>query len=179
MNVAPGKLKDVVVIEPKVFGDARGFFLETWSAKRYVDAGVPDAFVQDNISFSARGILRGLHFQKPNPQGKLVSVLAGEVYDVVVDLRGDSPTCGQWEPFSLTGDSKRQVYVPPGFAHGFQVVSETALFHYKCTDYYAPANEHTLRWDDPDLAIPWPVPNPIVSDKDRKGVRLRDLRGEA
>jgi dTDP-4-dehydrorhamnose 3,5-epimerase len=175
MLVTAGKLAGVVIIEPKVFGDTRGFFLETWNARRYAEAGVPATFVQDNISYSGRGTLRGLHFQNPNPQGKLVGVLIGEVYDVVVDLRRSSPTCGQWAAVSLTGESKRQLYVPPGFAHGFQVVSDAALFHYKCTHYYAPADEHTLRWDDPDLAIPWPLPDPLVSPKDAKGIRLSDL----
>jgi len=175
MKVIASKLDGVKIIEPAVFGDARGFFLESWNDRRYKELVGPESYVQDNISFSRRGILRGLHFQNPNPQGKLVTVLAGEVYDVAVDLRQGSPTFGQWEGFVLSSETKRQVFIPPGFAHGFQVVSETAMFQYKCTGYYSPADEHSLMWNDPDLGIDWPLPDPQLSAKDRDGKRLRDL----
>jgi dTDP-4-dehydrorhamnose 3,5-epimerase len=175
MNVIPCKLDGLLVIEPRVFGDARGFFLESWQAERYRQAGVSGEFVQDNLSSSRRGILRGLHFQSPNPQGKLVQALEGEIFDVAVDLRRGSPTFGRWEGIVLSAQNRRQLWVPPGFAHGFAVVSETALFHYKCTAYYSPADECTLSWNDPDLGIPWPVDEPILSAKDRAGFRLRDI----
>lgn len=175
MKVIPGKLAGLAVIEPKVFGDARGFFFEGWNASRYREAGVAGEFVQDNLSHSGRGILRGLHFQSPNPQGKLVQVLEGEVFDVAVDLRRSSPTFGRWEGVVLSAANHRQLWVPPGFAHGFAVLSESALFHYKCTAYYSPADEWTLLWNDPELAIEWPVADPVLSAKDRKGMALRDL----
>lgn len=178
MKVLPSKLAGVRLIQPDVFGDARGFFLETWNGRRYAEAGAPDRYVQDNLSFSRRGILRGLHFQKPNTQGKLVMVLTGEVYDVALDLRRGSPTFGQWEAYQLSGENKLQVYLPPGLAHGFQVVSESALFHYKCTAYYAAADEHCVLWNDPALAIPWPVADPVLSAKDLQGRRLSDLTPE-
>jgi dTDP-4-dehydrorhamnose 3,5-epimerase len=175
MNIIRCELEGLLIIEPKVFGDARGFFLETWQLRRYRDCGLAADFVQDNVSLSRRGSLRGLHFQNPTPQGKLVSVLEGEVFDVAVDLRRSSPTFGRWHGLSLSSENKRQFYLPPGFAHGFVVVSETALFHYKCTDYYAPKDELAIRWDDPDLAIAWPCREPLVSDRDRHGLRLRDV----
>lgn len=175
MKIIPSKLPGVRIIEPAVFGDARGYFVETWNARRYAEIHGPAGFVQDNLSLSSRGTLRGLHFQNPNAQGKLISVLAGEVYDVIVDLRQSSPTFGHWEAFSISAANQLQVFLPPGFAHGFQVVSDTALFHYKCTAFYSAADEHTLRWDDPDLGIPWPLPDPILSAKDTRGKRLKDL----
>lgn len=178
MKVIPCDLEGLLLIEPKVFGDARGFFLETWNERRYREAGIPGPFVQDNLSFSRRGAVRGLHFQNPSAQGKLVYVLQGEVFDVAVDLRRSSPTFGRWYGVTLSSDNKRQLYIPPGFAHGFAVVSETALFAYKCTDFYAPEHETTLLWNDPDLAIPWPVEEPVLSEKDRHGLRLRDLPEE-
>ncbi|MAK42571.1 MAG: dTDP-4-dehydrorhamnose 3,5-epimerase [Spongiibacter sp.] len=157
MKVIPTKLKDCVIIEPKVFGDHRGFFLETFQAERYRDeAGIELPFVQDNHSRSGGGGLRGLHFQKNKPQGKLVRVVSGEVFDVAVDIRKGSPSFGLWEGVILSEDNHRQFWVPPGFAHGFVVLSETADFEYKCTDYYDPSDEGSLRWDDPDLAITWP-----------------------
>ncbi len=162
-------------MEPKVFGDARGFFMETWNQHRYAEAGLNVDFVQDNISVSRQGILRGLHFQNPHPQGKLVSVLQGEVFDVALDLRQHSPTFRRWHGLNLSSENKRQFYIPPGFAHGFLVLSETAMFHYKCTEFYSPKDEATIRWDDPDLAIQWPSGNPQVSEKDAKGLRLKDL----
>jgi dTDP-4-dehydrorhamnose 3,5-epimerase len=175
LNVIRCQLEGLLIVEPKVFGDSRGFFMESWNQRRYAEAGLPDTFVQDNFSFSRRGALRGLHFQNPLPQGKLVSVLEGEVFDVAVDLRRNSPTFARAETVRLSGESKRQFYVPPGFAHGFLVLSETALFHYKCTAFYSPQNEMTLLWNDPQLAIDWPLQNPTLSEKDAKGLRLRDL----
>jgi dTDP-4-dehydrorhamnose 3,5-epimerase len=178
MKVTPCELSGLLVIEPAVFGDQRGFFMETWNRRRYEEAGVPGNFVQDNLSFSRRGILRGLHFQNPNPQGKLVSVLQGEVFDVAVDLRQSSSTFGRWQAARLSGENKRQFFVPAGFAHGFLVLSETALFHYKCSEYYSPKDELTLRWDDPAIGIQWPMNQPSLSAKDAKGLLLRELPPE-
>ena len=175
MKVTPGQISGLLVIEPSVFGDPRGFFMETWNLRKYQDAGIAVPFVQDNISVSRRGALRGLHFQNPNPQGKLVSVLQGEVLDLVVDIRLRSSTFGKWEAVQLSSENKRQFYIPPGFAHGFLVLSDTAMFHYKCTDFYSPKDEMTIHWNDPDLGIRWPKDNPIVSDKDAKGLRLKDV----
>jgi dTDP-4-dehydrorhamnose 3,5-epimerase len=178
MNIIPCELSGLVIIEPKVFGDARGFFFELYNQKRYVECGLDLAFVQDNVSFSRRGTLRGLHYQNPRAQGKVVSVLQGEVFDVAVDVRLGSPTFGRWHGVSLSAENKRLFYVPPGFAHGFVVVSDTALFHYKCTDFYSPKDEVTVRWDDPVLAIQWPVPAPILSERDARAPLLRDVPPE-
>jgi len=178
MNIIRCELDGLLILEPKVFGDPRGFFLESWNRRRYHDAGIEADFVQDNLSFSRRGTLRGLHFQNPAPQAKLVSVLQGEVSDVAVDLRRSSPTFSRWHAVTLSGENKRQFFVPPGFAHGFVVLSETALFHYKCADYYSPKDELTIRWDDPDLGIPWPVKEPVLSEKDAKAPLLRELPRE-
>ena len=167
MNVIKTKIKDLLIIEPKVFGDERGFFYETFQAERYKAAGVNADFVQDNRSRSSRGVLRGLHFQKTKPQGKLVSVSEGEVFDVAVDLRPESNTFGQYESVLLTGENKLQFFVPAGFAHGFCVLSETADFQYKCTDYYDPSDEGGLLWNDDNLAIQWPIEAPLLSDKDK------------
>ena len=175
MKVIETSLPGVVIIEPKVFGDERGFFMETWNKQRYSDAGIPTDFVQDNLSFSRRGVLRGLHFQNPNAQGKLVSVLQGEVYDVALDIRYGSPTFGQWTAIRLSSENRRQFYVPEGFAHGFCVTSETALFSYKCTDLYNQQAEGSILWNDPDLGIEWPVETPELSGKDCEGMRLRDF----
>jgi dTDP-4-dehydrorhamnose 3,5-epimerase len=175
MNIIACDIGGLLTLEPKVFGDARGFFMETWNRKRYAEAGINFDFVQDNISLSRRGILRGLHFQNPGGQGKLVSVLQGEVFDVAVDLRKSSPTFGRWHGVTLSGENKRQFFVPPGFAHGFAVMSETALFAYKCTDFYSPQTELTLAWNDPEVGIRWPLENPQLSEKDARGLRLRDL----
>jgi dTDP-4-dehydrorhamnose 3,5-epimerase len=175
MNVITCDIPGLLVIEPKVFGDVRGFFMETWNRQRYAAAGLDWDFVQDNVSLSRRGILRGLHFQNPGGQGKLVHVLQGEVYDVAVDLRKSSPTFGRSYGLTLSAENKRQFFVPPGFAHGFAVLSETALFVYKCTSLYAPQNELTLAWNDPDLGINWPIEAPQLSEKDARGVRLRDM----
>ena len=175
MEIIPCELAGLLLIEPKVFGDARGFFMETWNQERYRASGVGVDFVQDNLSFSRSGTLRGLHYQKPKSQGKLVSVLLGEVYDVAVDIRRSSPTFGKWSGVVLSAENKRQFYLPPGFAHGFVVTSETALFHYKCTDYYSPQDERTIQWNDPDLGIRWPFDTPILSERDALAVAFHDL----
>jgi dTDP-4-dehydrorhamnose 3,5-epimerase len=175
LHLTPCQLDGLLLIEPDVFGDPRGYFLESWNRRRYAEAGLDIDFVQDNLSLSRRGILRGLHFQNPNAQGKLVMVLEGEVFDVAVDLRRSSKTFSRWEGVRLSGEDKRQLYVPPGFAHGFQVVSESALFLYKCTAAYSPADERAVRWDDPELAIAWPIPEPVLSGKDAKAPLLREL----
>ena len=167
---------DVLVIEPEVYRDDRGYFLETWQRDRYAEAGVSGTFVQDNLSRSRRGVLRGLHFQKPRPQGKLVQVLRGAVFDVVVDVRVGSPTFGRWGGDRLSDEGRRQLWVPEGFAHCFVTLSDRADFHYKCTEFYAPGAEHTLRWDDPDVGIDWPVREPVVSEKDAAGDSLEALR---
>lgn len=176
MNVIKTKLNGVVIIEPKVFGDDRGFFLESFNSSRYKEiAGITDAFVQDNHSRSSQGVLRGLHFQKTKPQGKLVRVVSGEVYDVAVDIDPASSTYGRHEGVILSAENKRQFYIPPGYAHGFAVLSASADFEYKCTDYYDPADEGGIIWNDPDIAIEWPIEQPTLSDKDRKLPRLKDL----
>ncbi len=175
MNVLTCDIPGLLVIEPKVFGDARGFLLETWNKGRYEEAGIRTEFVQDNLSFSTKGTLRGLHFQNPNAQAKLIQALQGEVYDVAVDLRRSSPTFGRWHGIVISSENKRQFYIPAGFAHGFQVLSETALFHYKCDNFYSPKDEGTLLWNDAKLGIPWPLPNPLLSPKDLAGVPLAEL----
>ena len=177
MNIVDTKIPEVKIIEPKVFGDDRGFFLETFQAERYACViGDGLTFVQDNHSRSCKGVLRGLHFQKTKPQGKLVRVVTGEVFDVAVDIRKNSATFGQWEGVLLTGDNKKQFWVPPGFAHGFVVLSETADFEYKCTDFYDPSDEGAIRWNDPDLAIDWPIDfAPSLSAKDLEAGLLKDL----
>ena len=177
MNVIKTNLDGCVIIEPKVFGDERGFFLETFQAERYAsEAGITLPFVQDNHSRSSKSVLRGLHFQKTKPQGKLVRVVRGQVYDVTVDIRKGSPTYGQWEGLTLSEENKTQLWVPPGFAHGFVVLSDTADFEYKCTDYYDPSDEGSILWNDSDLDIPWPIDNPILSNKDASADRLSDLK---
>ena len=175
MKVIETKLPGVLIIEPKVFGDHRGFFMESYSHARYAAAGVAAQFVQDNISFSSKGVLRGLHFQNPGAQGKLVHVLQGEVFDVAVDIRTGSPTFGQWVGITLSGENKKQFYVPPDFAHGFVVTSETALFAYKCTAYYAPAGEGSVLWNDPEIGIDWPVDAPLLAEKDANAPMLKDV----
>lgn len=176
MNVVTTKLRDCVIIEPKVFRDERGFFLETFQSSRYAElAGITSPFVQDNLSRSSKGVLRGLHFQKNNPQGKLVRVVSGEVYDVAVDIRKDSATFGQWEGVVLSEDNQKQFWVPPGFAHGFVVLSQTADFDYKCTEYFDPSDEASILWSDPNLDISWPIKNPILSLKDASAPLLKDI----
>ncbi|MEM1089427.1 MAG: dTDP-4-dehydrorhamnose 3,5-epimerase [Pseudomonadota bacterium] len=174
MKVLPTQIPGVMLFEPVLHGDDRGFFMETWNHARYSDVGLPTMFRQNNLSKSAQGVLRGLHFQEPNPQGKLVHVLSGEVFDVAVDIRRGSPTFGQWEGYHLSGDNHRQLYVPEGFAHGFCVLSEFAIFSYQCTRVYEPANDRSLAWDDPDIGISWPVDQPLLSDKDRNAPKLAD-----
>lgn len=166
MEVVQTPIDGVLLIKPKVWGDARGYFVETWQQERYAAAGLTLPFVQDNHSRSSYGILRGLHFQKRYPQGKLVSVSLGAVFDVAVDIRPDSPTFGRWYGAELTAENQHQLWVPPGLAHGFVVTSEVAHFHYKCTDYYHPDDEGSIRWNDPTLAIHWPVEQPRLSAKD-------------
>ncbi|MEN4194487.1 dTDP-4-dehydrorhamnose 3,5-epimerase [Serratia marcescens] len=178
MQVTDTKIAGVKIIQPKVFGDARGFFLETFEEKRYREMlGIDLNFVQDNHSRSSRGVLRGLHFQKVNPQGKLVRVVRGEVFDVAVDIRPDSPTYGAWEGVILSEENKTQFWIPPGLAHGFVVLSEVADFEYKCTDYYNPAHEGCLLWNDPAIGIDWPIANPQLSEKDKVGKLLGELAG--
>jgi dTDP-4-dehydrorhamnose 3,5-epimerase len=173
--VTRAAIPDVLVLEPKVFGDARGFFLESWNARTFAEAGLPATFVQDNHSRSPRRVLRGLHYQIVQPQGKLVRVVTGEVFDVAVDLRRASPTFGRWVGERLSGDNKRILWIPPGFGHGFLVLSESADFLYKTTDYYAPEHERVIAWNDPDLAITWPLEGaPTLSARDAVGARLRD-----
>lgn len=177
MNIIKTCLAGVVIIEPQVFGDDRGFFLETFQRDRYKElAGIDLDFVQDNHSRSAKGVLRGLHFQKTKPQGKLVRVVTGEVFDVAVDINPASPTYGQYASVILSEQNKRQFWVPPGYAHGFAVLSEFADFEYKCTDYYDPSDEGSLLWNDPDVAIDWPLDEPTLSDKDSKAPSLKQLR---
>lgn len=182
MEVEALSIPDVKLVTPKVFGDARGFFVETFQADRYREAGIPGAgdgaFVQDNVSRSSRGILRGLHLQHPHAQGKLVRVSEGEVFDVAVDVRRGSPTFGMWCGAHLDAVRHQQLYVPPGFAHGFVVLSEHALFAYKCTDVYHPETELSVLWSDPDLGIEWPIEGePTLSDKDRAAPRLAEIEG--
>lgn len=176
MEVIKTKLDGVVIIKPKVFGDDRGFFLETFQQERYRElAGIDLPFVQDNHSRSTKGVLRGLHFQKTKPQGKLVRVVRGEVYDVAVDINPSSPTFGQYEGVILSEANKAQFWVPPGYAHGFAVLSETADFEYKCTDFYDPSDEGGLIWNDPTVAIDWPLENPSLSEKDAVLPTLEEL----
>lgn len=180
MKVIDTKIPDVKIIEPTVFGDERGFFMETWQQKRFEElvTGKSTNFVQDNHSKSKRGILRGLHYQTRNAQGKLVRVISGEVYDVAVDIRKSSPTFGQWVGVYLSEDNKRQLWVPEGFAHGFYVTSEVAEFVYKCTNFYDPASEISICWDDATLGIEWPLvdgSNPTLSKKDLEGVSFEQI----
>ncbi|KIC85370.1 dTDP-4-dehydrorhamnose 3,5-epimerase [Pantoea agglomerans] len=175
MKIIDTKIPDVKIIEPKVFGDERGFFMETWNQQKFEEQVSPRTFVQDNHSKSSKGILRGLHYQTVNTQGKLVRVVAGEVYDVAVDMRKSSPTFGEWVGVYLSAENKRQLWVPEGFAHGFYVTSESAEFVYKCTDFYNPQHEHSLLWNDSDLNINWPISegdSPALSAKDKDATTL-------
>lgn len=175
MHVVKTKISEVLLIEPKVFGDDRGFFFESFNAQRFAEAvGTPVEFVQDNHSKSANGVLRGLHYQVKQPQAKLVRVVAGEVFDVAVDLRKSSPSFGHWVGAVLSAENKRQMWIPAGFAHGFVVTSESAEFLYKTTDYWAPVHERCIAWNDPAIGIDWPVAHPLLSDKDRLGKSLAD-----
>jgi dTDP-4-dehydrorhamnose 3,5-epimerase len=175
MKVTPMSLPEVLLVEPQRFGDARGYFMETWRQERYLAAGIAMPFVQDNLSRSTKGILRGLHLQNPNAQGKLVYVLEGEVFDVAVDVRVGSPNFGKWTGAVLSADDHRQLWIPPGFAHGFVVTSATALFAYKCTAPYSAADEIGVRWNDPALGIPWPAAAPLLSAKDAVLPALADI----
>ena len=168
MNVSSTKLPGILVVEPKIFGDNRGFFFESYNQRDMIAAGIDHQWVQDNHSKSAKGTLRGLHYQVNRGQDKLVRVAIGEVFDVVVDVRRDSPTFGQWEGFILSAENRKMLYVPKGFAHGFCVLSETAEFLYKCSDYWSPQNERGIAWNDPQLGIDWPVADPILSERDTK-----------
>lgn len=175
MKTIATPLPGVLLIEPHVTGDARGFFMESYQARRYADAGIMESFVQDNVSFSQHGVLRGLHFQHPRGQGKLVYVLQGEVFDVAVDIRRGSPTHGRWFGATLSAANKRQLWLPAGFAHGFCVTGETALFTYKCTDYYAPEAESAVLWNDPAIAIDWPLESPQLSTRDARALPLSEI----
>jgi len=177
MNVINTKIAGVKIIQTKVFGDERGFFLETYEKNRYQKMLNTDLeFVQDNHSRSSKGVLRGLHFQTENPQGKLVRVVRGEVFDVAVDIRPDSPTYGEWEGVILSEENKVQFWIPPGLAHGFVVLTDFADFEYKCTEFYNPKFEKCILWNDPDIDINWPVEAPLLSEKDKSGVRLKELK---
>ena len=174
MKITHTKLKDCLIIEPKVFGDERGFFLETFNEERYkTEAGISLPFVQDNFSRSSKNVLRGLHFQKLKPQGKLVRVVSGEVFDVAVDIRNDSVTYGQWQSVILSDKNKKQFWIPPGFAHGFVVLSDYADFEYKCTSFYDPSDEGSIIWNDKELDIDWKIDNPILSSKDAAANEFR------
>jgi dTDP-4-dehydrorhamnose 3,5-epimerase len=176
MKIIKTGIQDLIIVEPKVFGDHRGYFFESYSKSRYEEAGIVGEFVQDNVSFSRKGILRGLHCQKgPSAQGKLVQVLLGEVYDVAVDIRPKSPTFGKWFGLFLSAENKKQFFIPPGLAHGFLVTSEDAIFSYKCTKYYDPSSEFTLSFNDPTLNIQWPLKDVQLSEKDRQGLSLDDI----
>jgi len=178
MKIITTSIEGILIIEPKTFKDNRGFFMETYNQKRYTASGINSAFVQDNLSYSLKNTLRGLHFQIKHPQAKLIQVISGEIFDVAVDLRSGSATFGKWTGIHLSGENKRQMYIPEGFAHGFCVLSEFALFHYKCSDFYAPEDEGGIIWFDPDIGIEWPVENPIISEKDNQFQKLFDLTAE-
>jgi len=178
VKVTPTAIPEVLLIEPRGFEDARGAFVETWQFERYREAVTPLAFVQDNVSVSRRGVVRGLHFQHPHGQGKLIGVLAGAAWDVAVDVRRGSPTFGRWVAEELTEANRRQLWIPAGFAHGFQALSDGVVFHYKCTDTYHPECERTVLWSDPALAIPWPVADAVVAAKDAAAPLLADLPPE-
>jgi dTDP-4-dehydrorhamnose 3,5-epimerase len=175
MKIKETELDGVLIIEPNVFGDKRGYFVETYKRQRYADAGIDADFVQDNLSFSYKGTLRGLHYQHPHAQAKLVQVIQGEVFDVVVDIRRGFPTFGKWIGQYLSNENKRQLFIPKGFAHGFCVLSDTAMFHYKCSDNYAPEYEGGILWSDPDVGINWPIDSPIISEKDAGFSILKDI----
>ena len=173
--ITPTRIPEVLLIEPQIFTDHRGRFVQSYHLGGYLEHGIPERFVQDNISHSRRHVLRGLHYQLGRPQGKLVTAVAGEIFDVAVDIRRGSPTFGRWVGTTLSAENCRQVYIPEGFAHGLCVLSESATVYYKCTDYYAPAEERSIRWDDPALAIAWPVSAPILSDRDRSAPSLSTM----
>lgn len=175
MQILPTRLDGVLIIVPRAFTDPRGFFMETYQAMRYKQCGIACEFVQDNLSHSTKNTLRGLHYQYPHGQAKLVSVIKGEVFDVAVDIRQGSPNFGRWEGVHLSADNHRQLFIPEGFAHAFCVLSDNAIFSYKCSDYYSRQAEHGIAWNDPELGIRWPVVNPLLSEKDGRYPRLRDI----
>ena len=175
MKVTQTTILGVVIIEPTVHSDKRGYFFESFKTSDFQEHGLPTRFVQDNQAKSTKGVLRGLHYQLEYPQGKLVWVTAGKVMDVAVDIRKESPTFGQHVSIALDNKTHNRLYIPPGFAHGYYVLSETAVFQYKCTDYYHPEDEHCLMWNDPEVAIDWPINDPILSEKDKQGLFLKDL----
>jgi dTDP-4-dehydrorhamnose 3,5-epimerase len=175
IKVTPTKFSGLVIIEPSSFMDNRGFFMETYHKKTYETAGLRKFFVQDNISYSMQNVLRGLHYQLSHPQGKLIYVISGEIFDVAVDIRKGSPTFGQWEGVNLSSENKKQIYIPEGFAHGFVVLSQTAYVAYKCTALYTPGDEYGIFWDDPDIRIDWPIDTPILSDKDNRNLKLSNV----
>ncbi len=176
MEVRDTDLTGVKLVIPRVFDDPRGFFLESYNQRAFADAGLPDTFVQDNHSFSTKGVLRGLHYQYPTWQGKLVRAVTGRIFDVAVDIRADSPEFGRWFATELSSENKHQLWVPPGYAHGFCVLSDYADVTYKVTTLYEPSEDRCIRWDDPDIGVQWPIAEPIVSDKDAKGELLKDLQ---
>ena len=178
MNIITTSIEGVLIIEPRVFKDNRGFFMETYNQDKYQKSGINRHFVQDNLSYSGCGTLRGLHFQSRHPQAKLVQVITGEIFDVAVDIRKDSPTFGKWTGVVLSDQNKRQMFIPEGFAHGFCVISETAHFSYKCSDFYAPDDDGGIIWSDPEIGIEWPVKNPVISEKDKHHPRLCELLPE-
>jgi len=178
VKISPTKIPEVLLIEPDVFGDKRGFFMEAWHKTKYSEAGLGVDFVQDNHSRSSKGVLRGLHYQLEQPQGKLVRVATGVVFDVAVDIRQGSPTFGKWVGAELSEENQHQLYIPPGFAHGFSVLSDVADFLYKCTDYYAPEYEHGLLWSDPVIGINWPGDGFRISDKDANNSLLSEMDGK-
>jgi dTDP-4-dehydrorhamnose 3,5-epimerase len=178
MKILSTPLEGVLIVEPDLFGDRRGFFMETYHKKRYESEGIVADFVQDNLSYSVHGTLRGLHYQFPHSQAKLVQVFQGRIFDVAVDIRKGSSSFGQWTGVYLSDENKRQLFISEGFAHGFCVVSETALFSYKCSDFYAPENEGGILWSDPELSLEWPIKNPLLSEKDRNYPGLKDLLPE-
>jgi len=175
MKITPTRIPDVLLVEPDVFGDERGFFMETYHAEKYAEQGIDAVFVQDNHSRSTRGVLRGLHYQLEKPQGKLVRVVTGTVFDVAVDIRKGSPTFGRWVGVELSDSNHRQLYIPPGFAHGFCVTSDTADFEYKCSGYYAPETEHGIQWNDPDIGIDWPAHDYLISEKDAHNKPMSEM----
>lgn len=176
LKITETNLPGVVIIEPRVFTDPRGFFLETFNGSKYGACGIPETFVQDNHSQSSKGILRGMHYQITQPQGKLIYVVSGEIFDVAVDIRQGSPTFGQWAGVTLSGENKRQLYIPEGFAHGFCVLSDTVDVIYKCTDFYSPEGERGIAWDDPEINIDWPIDAaPLLSEKDKKNLKLSEM----
>ncbi|MBF0433265.1 MAG: dTDP-4-dehydrorhamnose 3,5-epimerase [Fibrobacteria bacterium] len=178
MEIVKTEISGLIVLKPDVFGDTRGFFMESYNQERYAEYGITETFVQDNMSRSTKGVLRGLHYQIPYTQGKLVYVMEGEVLDVAVDIRKGSPTFGQWKGFTLTAENKKQLYIPPGFAHGFEVLSDSALFCYKCTEFYHPECDKGILWNDPTIAIEWQTKEPSLSEKDKRHSLLKDVPEE-